>query len=241
MRLFSVKKNQDKDLVLKKKKIGLCRKVLVVTGMMMALFMAAPVVNSTMLDNVIGVEQTYAAELPYSHRWETQSDGQWKYKMDDGSYATNKWLQDEVDQNWYLLDESGIMRSGVYKSYGKYYLLSEIHDGHFGHLVKNGEVYNGVTIQASTKKDDEGALTETTINALKAIGFNFDSVKDVSGTSHASDGKVTLDASSQTSGESLTMQRRKIGGSVLSNIHLGNDEATGGGTSGDEGLPDIFG
>lgn len=141
---------------------------------------------------------TYASEqnqsLPYSSRWEIMSNGDWKYKMDNGQYATGKWLQDEVDKNWYLMNENGIMRSGIYKSYGKYYLLSEIHDGHYGHLVKNGEVYNGVAIKASTNADDEGALSSETINALKSLGYNIDTVQDVSGTSHVTDGKVSLNA-----------------------------------------------
>lgn len=196
MRLFSVKKKANEDLNSQKKKIGLVRKVLVVTGCMMALFMCASVVNNPMLDNMIGVETSYASELPYSHRWEIKSDGSWMYKMDEGGYATNKWLRDEVDHNWYLMDESGIMRSGIYKSYGKYYLLSEIHDGHFGHLVKNGEVYQGITIKADTSSDYEGALSAETIQALKGLGFKFETVEDISGTSHVTDGKVSFDAGS---------------------------------------------
>ena len=206
MRLFSVSKN--KDLSLKNKKTGLVRKVLVVSGLMMALFMVAPVANNSLIDNVVGVETSYAAELPYSHRWETQSDGSWKYKMDDGSYATNKWLQDEVDLNWYLMDDNGIMKSGLYKSYGKYYILSEVHDGHYGHLVKNGEVYHGITIKASTNADDEGALTQETITALKSAGFNFDSVQDVSGTSHVTDGQISYDANTTQSQQSNTTSQQ---------------------------------
>ena len=81
------------------------------------------------------------------------------------------------------------MRTGVYKSYGKYYLLSEVHDGHYGHLVKNGEVYNGITISASTNADDEGALTDSTLSALRGAGVNVDNVQDVSGTAHTTDGQ----------------------------------------------------
>ena len=128
-------------------------------------------------------------QLPYSIYWETQADGSWKYKLDAGGYATNRWVQDEVDHNWYLLDDNGIMRTGVYKSYGKYYLLSEVHDGHYGHLVKNGEVYNGITISASTNADDEGALTDSTLSALRGAGVNVDNVQDVSGTTHTTGGQ----------------------------------------------------
>ena len=173
------------------------RKLVLTCGILgLMMFTGVPTSHSNPLQPMT----TYAAEqnLPYSHRWETQADGNWKYKMDDGSYAVNKWIQDEVDKNWYLLDGSGIMRSGIYKSYGKYYLLSEIHDGHFGHLVKNGEVYNGVAIKASTNADDEGALSSETINALKSLGYNIDTVQDVSGTSHVTDGKVSVQTDTTT-------------------------------------------
>ena len=83
------------------------------------------------------------------------------------------------------------MRSGIFESYGKYYLLSEVHDGHFGHLVKNGEVYNGITISASTNADDEGALSPGTINALKGLDYNFSGSPSVTGTQHVSNGQVT--------------------------------------------------
>ena len=149
----------------------------------------------------------------YSTRWETQSDGNWKYKLDAGGYATTAWVQDEVDHNWYLLGDNGIMRSGIFESYGKYYLLSEVHDGHFGHLVKNGEVYHGITIQADTSADYEGALSQESINALKSLGYKFDSVTSVTGTQHVSNGQVTLSSSnnSNTTNNSNSQSRSSNG------------------------------
>ena len=149
------------------------------------------------------------SQLPYSIYWETQADGSWKYKLDAGGYAVNRWVQDEVDHNWYLLDDNGIMRTGVYKSYGKYYLLSEVHDGHYGHLVKNGEVYNGITISASTNADDEGALTDSTLSALRGAGVNVDNVQDVSGTAHTTGGQ-------------------DVGNTAPSNNQTGNNGQSGG-------------
>lgn len=143
------------------------------------------------LNEVSCTMEVQAAEPPYSIYWETQADGSWKYKLNTGGYASG-WIQDEVDKNWYYMDSSCTMQSGVYKSYNKYYLLSEVHDGHYGHMVKNGEVYNGITISASTNKDDEGALTEATINALRNAGLNVDNVPDISGSKHSTDGVVTL-------------------------------------------------
>lgn len=189
---------------------------------------------------IIPTMTTYAAEqqtLPYSTRWETQADGvTWKYRYDSGGYASDRWVRDEVDGNWYLMDENGIMRYGVFTSYGRYYLLSELHDGHFGHMVKNGEVYQGVTIVAEASGDYEGALSADTINALRSAGVNVDNVPDVTGTQHTSNGEdepttppaptptenpTTPNGGSTTSGES---NQSNTGGNkpVFS-----NDEVTG--------------
>lgn len=164
-------------------KIRLNRLILT-TGALLCLT-AAPIAQT----NPLGSMEVQAAELPYSIYWETQADGSWKYRLNTGGYASG-WIQDEVDKNWYYMDESATMQSGVYKSYGKYYLLSEIHDGHYGHMVKNGEVYQGITISASTNADDEGALTDSTLSALRDAGLNVDNVPDISGSQHVSDGVI---------------------------------------------------
>ena len=164
-------------------KIRLNRLILT-TGALLCLT-AAPIAQT----NPLGSMEVQAAELPYSIYWETQADGSWKYKLNTGGYASG-WIQDEVDKNWYYMDESATMQSGVYKSYGKYYLLSELHDGHYGHMVKNGEVYQGITISASTNADDEGALTDSTLSALRGVGVNVDNVPDISGSQHVKDGEI---------------------------------------------------
>ena len=170
------------------------KRIVITTGALL-MFTVAPISQANPLGQYMSSMTTITAQaaeqsqLPYSIYWETQADGSWKYKLDAGGYATNRWVQDEVDKNWYLLDDNGVMRTGVYKSYGKYYLLSEVHDGHYGHLVKNGEVYNGITISASTNADDEGALTDSTLSALRGAGVNVDNVQDVSGTTHTTGGQ----------------------------------------------------
>lgn len=170
------------------------KKIIITTGALLMMTMA-PISQANPLGQYLNEMTTITAQaaeqsqLPYSIYWETQADGSWKYKLDAGGYATNRWVQDEVDKNWYLLDDNGVMRTGVYKSYGKYYLLSEVHDGHYGHLVKNGEVYNGITISASTNADDEGALTDSTLSALRGAGVDVDNVQDVSGTTHTTGGQ----------------------------------------------------
>ena len=170
------------------------KRIIITTGALLMMTMA-PIIKNNPLGEYLNSMTTITAQaaeqsqLPYSIYWETQADGSWKYRLNIGGYAVNRWVQDEVDKNWYLLDDNGVMRTGVYKSYGKYYLLSEVHDGHYGHLVKNGEVYNGITISASTNADDEGALTDSTLSALRGAGVNVDNVQDVSGTTHATGGQ----------------------------------------------------
>lgn len=159
-------------------------RLILTTGALLCLT-AAPIAQT----NPLGSMEVQAAELTYSIYWETQADGSWKYRLNTGGYASG-WIQDEVDKNWYYMDESATMQSGVYKSNGKYYLLSELHDGHYGHMVKNGEVYQGITISASTNADDEGALTDSTLSALRGVGVNVDNVPDISGSQHVSDGQI---------------------------------------------------
>ena len=183
------------------------KKVIITTGALLMMTMA-PITQSNPLGQYLNEMTTITAQaaeqsqLPYSIYWETQADGSWKYRLNIGGYAVNRWVQDEVDHNWYLLDDNGVMRTGVYKSYGKYYLLSEVHDGHYGHLVKNGEVYQGITISASTNADDEGALTDSTLSALRGAGVNVDNVQDVSGTTHTTGGQDV--AGGTNSGQSIT-------------------------------------
>ena len=153
---------------------------------------------------IIPTMTTYAAEqqsnLPYSRFWETQADGSWKYKYDDGTYATG-WIQDDVDGNWYYMDSSGIMQSGLYKSYDRYYLLSSLHDGHYGHLLTNGEVYQGVTISADTSETYRGALSQQTISQL---GLDVSKAIDITGTQHVKGGKVVTPEQPQQTQENPT-------------------------------------
>ena len=159
---------------------------------------------------IIPTMTTYAAEqqsnLPYSRFWETQADGSWKYKYDDGTYATG-WIQDDVDGNWYYMDSAGIMKSGLYKSYDRYYYFSEIHDGHFGHMLTNGEVYQGVTISADTSETYRGALSQQTISQL---GLDVSKAIDITGTQHVKGGKVvTPEQPQQTPTQPSTPQPSK--------------------------------
>ena len=152
----------------------------------------------------------YAAEA-FDSNWEVDGAGTWRYKMNDGSYANNAWILDNTQQNWYLLDASGNMRSGIFESYGKYYLLDDVRGtGHFGMLVKNGMSFKGITITASTNADDEGALTQESIEKLKALGYNFGSAASVTGTKHVSGGVVTSEGNGGSSNVNSNTSNHKM-------------------------------
>lgn len=186
--------------------------ILLSAGLLLGVMFTGTIMNSMTTITAMAAEQQ---SLPYSTRWETQADGvTWKYRYDSGGYASDRWVRDEVDGNWYLMDENGIMRYGVFTSYGRYYLLSELHDGHFGHMVKNGEVYQGVTIVAEASGEYEGALSADTINALRSAGVNVDNVPDVTGTQHTTDGEdEPTTPPVQTPTENPTTQSNGTGGS----------------------------
>ena len=54
----------------------------------------------------------YGAD-PFSPHWEIDSNQVWHSRMNDGSYARDAWIHDEVNGDWYLLDKNGDMLSGV--------------------------------------------------------------------------------------------------------------------------------
>ncbi len=177
------------------------KRILLSSGLLLGFMFTSPIIPTI---------TTYAAEqqsnLPYSRFWETQADGSWKYKYDDGTYATG-WIQDDVDGNWYYMDSAGIMKSGLYKSYDRYYYFSEIHDGHFGHMLTNGEVYQGVTISADTSETYRGALSQQTISQL---GLDVSKAIDITGTQHVKGGKVvTPEQPQQTPTQPSTPQPSK--------------------------------
>lgn len=178
MRLFSRRSNKNL------KRTG--KRLLIMSGCMLSLFMLAPVSNN----NSLGSITAYAAEVTYSDNWKMDNSGNWKYYLNDGSVVKDAWVQDHGE--WYLLGSDGNMRTGIFKSNGnKYYLLDTVRNtGTYGELLKNGMVYNGVTLKCDTSSEYEGALSQETINALRGIGLDFDSAPSVENTQHVSNGKV---------------------------------------------------
>ena len=188
------------------KKVNKFKRLVITTGALL-LLAGSPIVQNNSLgeymNTMTGTITSQAAELPYSSNWETQADGSWKYKLSSGGYAVG-WIQDEVDHNWYYMDSTNTMLSGLVKSNNNhYYYLSEDHDGHFGRMLTNGSVYKGITIQAETSGAYVGALSQTTLAQLRSLGLYVENAPDVSGSGHTTNGQTTPQPSTQksTSGE----------------------------------------
>ena len=80
-------------------------------------------------------------------------------------------------------------------------MLSSLHDGHYGHLLTNGEVYQGVTISADTSETYRGALSQQTISQL---GLDVSKAIDITGTQHVKGGKVVTPEQPQQTQENPT-------------------------------------
>lgn len=136
MRLFSTKRAQAAQ------KHRASKKILIMTGIMMTLFMAAPITNNNIVNRMTGTIEAQAAEQTQTSNW-FQEDGNWKVRDGNGSLVTNAWFCD-LDGSWYLLDEQGCMREGIISDRGHYYSLETSHQGHYGRMRTVNGVYDGV-------------------------------------------------------------------------------------------------
>ena len=162
--------------------------VLLSAELLLGIMFTCPVMN-----NIITI--TAMAAEAYSDNWFNEKEdlsGTWYYRMNDGSLCTSAWVHD--NGQWYLLDANGNMLTGVVKSNGgKYYLLDTVRGtGTYGKMLKNGSVYNGVTISASVNADDEGSLSADTIAQLRAANVNVDNIPNVENTKHVEGGVVVF-------------------------------------------------
>lgn len=121
------------------------KKVLVVAGVMLALFMVAPVANNNVVNTMTGSMTTYAAELTQSARW-VGSGERWQVSDNAGGFIKNCWFQDDVTGHWYLLgaEDGSVMYAGLVtdNSTGKTYLLNTNHDGTYGRMLTVDGTYN---------------------------------------------------------------------------------------------------
>lgn len=165
------------------------------------------------------------AGTAYSPYWNIDSANNWHYTLANGQVVTDAWIQDEVSGDWYLIDSVGNMKSGLVTSNGKYYLLDNTRGtGHFGKLLKNGDIYNGITIYADTSASYQGALNDITLNQLANMGLSVYTAQNVTGTKQVSNGAIVNGGSSG----SLTQSSNDTGSTSNS---LGNTNTSNSGLS----------
>ena len=86
--------------------------ILLSAELLLGIMFTCPVMN-----NIITI--TAMAAETYSDNWFNEKEdlsGTWYYRMNDGSLCTSSWVHDRGQ--WYLLDASGDMLTGVVKSNG---------------------------------------------------------------------------------------------------------------------------
>ena len=168
------------------------KRIVITTGALLMMTMA-PITQSNPLGQYLNEMTTITAQAAtYSDNWKMDGAGVWWYYLNDGSVAKDAWVKDYGE--WYLLGSDGAMRTGVFQSNeGKYYLLDTVRNtGTYGKLLKNGVVYQGITLKCDTSEAYEGALSDESISALKAVGVSFENVPNVENTKHVENGVITL-------------------------------------------------
>ena len=207
-------------------------KRLVITTGALLLLAGAPIVQANPLGQYMSNTITAQAAETYSDNWIMDGQGTWHYYMSDGSMCTNAWVHDHGE--WYLLDGAGNMLTGIVQSNGgKYYLLDTVRNtGTYGKLMKSG-VYNGVQIQAEQSGDSEGALSQSTLNSLQAVGVQIVGVTNVANTKHVENGVVVLaNQPAQSSGNNTnvsgsTNQQTSNSNNGKRKPSFGTDKVTG--------------
>lgn len=151
MRLFSRRSNKSL------KRTG--KRLLIVSGCMMTLFMMAPVANNSMLNTMTGTIEAQAAQ---STRWVGSGD-RWQVSDNQGGFLKNCWFED-LDGNWYMLgaEDGSVMYAGLVtdNSTGKTYLLNTNHDGTYGRMVTSNGTYNvnGVNVYLEFNQNHDGSF-----------------------------------------------------------------------------------
>lgn len=181
------------------------KRIIITTGALLMMTMA-PMTQNNPLGEYLNSMTTITAQAAttYSDNWKIDGTGTWWYYLNDGSVAKDAWVKDYGE--WYLLGSDGAMRTGVFQSNeGKYYLLDTVRNtGTYGKLLKNGAVYQGITLKCDTSEAYEGALSDESIAALKSAGVSFENVPNVENTKHVESGVITSNpVGSVQSGQSV--------------------------------------
>ena len=210
------------------------KKIILTTGALLCLT-AAPIAQSNPLGqflNKVTCTMEVQAATTYSDNWKIDGAGTWWYYLNDGSVAKDAWVKDYGE--WYLLDSDGAMRTGVFQSNeGKYYLLDTVRNtGTYGKLLKNGAVYQGITLKCDTSEAYEGALSDESIAALKSAGVSFENVPNVENTKHVESGVITSNPSDNQQTINTAPSNNQAGqGQSVSNTAPSNNGSTDDGSA----------
>ena len=106
-----------------------------------------------------------------SGTWETYGN-QWKYKFNDGSYATGGWYQLLWNnQNlWYHFDANSIMQTGWFTDTdGRIYYLYPVADGNRGYMMTGWQFIDGIWYYFNTVSD--GTKGSMFVNTTTPDGY----------------------------------------------------------------------
>lgn len=186
------------------------RKGLLMTGIMMALFMAAPIANNAFVDSMTGTVTAHAAEsATFSEYWFQDSAGNWKVRDGSGNIVTNAWLCDDaVTSNgkdvWYLLDSNGNMVTAglVQDGTGNFYSLETNHDGYYGMLRYRSGNYDGInlSLEGSHGGSFAAVLNQDGVDALRGR-------YGVTSVAHINNSNCVYTSSFRSSGGNTTTQK----------------------------------
>lgn len=198
------------------------KKVLVVAGVMLALFMAAPVSNNNVVNTVAGSMTTYAAELTQSARWQGTGD-RWQVSDNAGGFIKNCWFQDDVTGHWYLLgaEDGSVMYAGLVtdNSTGKTYLLNTNHDGTYGRMLTVDGTYNlnGRSVYLTFNQNHDGTFGAITSGLSEARNAGISESKrdsiptDSTGSTTSSNNTTSSNSNQQSTQSTQNTDKNKYG------------------------------
>lgn len=177
------------------------KKIIITTGALL-MFTMAPISQANPLGQYMSSMTTItaqAAELTQSARWVGEGNT-WRVSDGTGGYLKNRWFQDDVTKDWYLLgagDDNTIMFSGLVtdQATGKTYLLNPNHDGTFGKMLTVDGTYNinGKEVYLSFNKEHNGTYGAiiSGLSDVRNTGITEKQLPSISDDSQTADEVVT--------------------------------------------------
>lgn len=156
------------------------KRIIITTGALL-MFTVAPISQANPLGQYLNNMTTitaHAAELTQSARWVGEGNT-WRVSDGAGGYLKNRWFQDDVTKDWYLLgaDDGSVMFSGLVtdQSTGKSYLLNTNHDGTYGKMLAADGTYNinGKNVYLTFNQSHDGTFGAITsgLSEVRSTGI----------------------------------------------------------------------